>query len=77
MRFLLNASRTNYVILGDKKENSAIRNFRLLILELKKVVPQLKTHKSVDSLEQDLRATHYKSLAEFEARACQLLGELD
>lgn len=72
-RFLLDASRMNYLWLGDKKENSAIRNFRLFLREFKESVPNLKVHQSVESFEANLRSTHYRNLAELEADATQML----
>ena len=75
-RFLLDASRMNYLWLGDKKENSAIRNFRLFLREFQESVPKLKPHQSLESFEASLRTTHYRTLAELEADATQMLPSL-
>jgi hypothetical protein len=72
-RYLLNSSRVNYFVLGDKKENSAVRNFRSLVDELQTRAPNLTSDASVESLKADLRAPHYKKLADFEAVASQAL----
>lgn len=76
VRFLLNSSRVDYFLLGEKKVNSAIRNFRLLLDELRQVAPHLKFHSSVGSFETDLRSTHYKTLAALEADASQIFKNL-
>ena len=72
-RFLLTSTRLDYSVLGDKKENSAIRNFRLLIAELPTRSPNIRTDSSVQRLQDDLRAPLYASLADFEAEATQIL----
>lgn len=72
-RFLLTSTRLDYSVLGDKKENSGIRNFRLLIAELPSQSPNIRTDSSTQHLQDELRAPLYKSLADFEAEATQTL----
>jgi hypothetical protein len=72
-RYLLNSTRLDYFRLGERKEASAIRNFRIMVTELTEKLPQLSTDTSVTSLKDELKATHYRTLAEFEAAASQLL----
>ena len=72
-RFLLTSTRLDYSVLGEQKENSGIRNFRLLIAELPKQSPNIRTDSSAQRLHDELRAPLYKSLADFEAEATQIL----
>lgn len=72
-RFLLDASRLDYTVLGEKKENSGIRNFRLLVGSLREALPNLTIDTSVEALE-GLRAPLYRKLADFDAQAAQRLA---
>lgn len=77
MRFLMTSSKMDYFVLGDKKENSAIRNFRLVVDELRTKVPNLCCDDSVKVLVDDLRAPLYKTLSAHEAHATQQLRNWD
>jgi len=75
VRFLLNSSRMDYSQLKQRRENSAIRNFRILIGDLLKEAPGVASDASLESLRAELRAPHYRSLADFEAAASQILRD--
>lgn len=67
VRFVLNATRINYFILGDNKVNSGIRNFRLVVEMMKEQFPHLLCDDSVTPLVGNLKAPHYRKPAGFEA----------
>lgn len=73
-RYLLNSARMDYLYLGERKQNSAIRNFRLVLEELMTAVPAMEVDFSWEALKDRLRAPHFKTLAEFEAAAVQKLN---
>lgn len=74
-RYLLNSARMDYVFLAERKQNSAVRNFRLVLQELVDTLPTLEVDSSWEIFQEHLRAPHFKTLAEFEAAAIQKLKD--
>lgn len=60
-RYVLQARRFNYSHLGERKRNSAVTNFQLLIEELVNRAPAAATARSVHTFLADLKAPPYKS----------------
>ena len=75
VRFLLNSRRMDYVALGERKENSAVRNFRIVLGDLLQHSPEIKTNDSLLTLQSDLKAPLHKTLAGFEAQSTQILRQ--
>ena len=75
LRFLMDSSRLDYFVLGDRKQNVAIRNFKTVIEDLVKSSQGLQVHESVQPFLSDLRATNYRSLADLDAFAAKILKE--
>lgn len=73
LRFLMNARRMDYTALAERKQNTAIRNFRTVLEDLLQALPHLQKDLGVDRFLGELRAPHFKSLADLEASATQIL----
>ena len=69
----MNARRMDYTALAERKQNTAIRNFRTVLEDLLQALPHLQKDLGVDRFLGELRAPHFKSLADLEASATQIL----
>ena len=69
LRFLLDASRMDYFHLGERKQNSAIRNFKIVLEDLAAASSGLKQDTSVAPFLLEFRAPHYAKLADLDAAA--------
>ena len=75
VRFLLDSSRMDYFYLGDRKQNSAVRNFKLIIDGPASASSGLKLHSSVEPFLLEFRAPYYSRLSDLDASAVQVLQE--
>jgi hypothetical protein len=75
LRFLMDSKRMDYVVLGDRKQNVAIRNFQLIVEDLVTNSKSLQVHESVQPFLSDLQAPLYRNLAELDAYSAKLLEE--
>jgi hypothetical protein len=75
LRFLMDSSRLDYFVLGERKQNVAIRNFKVVIEDLIESSQGLQVHESVQPFLSDLQATNYRSLADLDAFAAKILTE--
>lgn len=74
LRFLMDSARMDYFVLGDRKQNAAIRNFKLVLEDLiQSTKDALLVDSSVIPFLDELHAPLYKSLAEFDAAAKEVL----
>lgn len=72
-RFLMNASRMDYFDLGERKQNSSVRNFRVILGDLRSQIGNLVVSTPLEAFEEDLRLPLYTELTDLEAEASQAL----
>lgn len=76
MRFLLDSRRMDYFVLGERKQNIAVRNFKTVLEDLIENAPGLQLDRSVQAFFDEFSAPVYRKLADLDSAAALALENL-
>ena len=76
MRFLLDSRRLDYFVLGERKQNIAVRNFKTVLEDLIQHASGLQLDPSVHAFMAEFNAPVYRKLADLDAAAADALRNL-